>query len=123
MAPKTSSSAGIGGWLKFFAILIGVLTPVYYVLDKNLESFYIFELDHLEDMVKRGIETHGNDTRAIVKHIVDELGGRVGTKSHINNEEEWMFNNAGGAMGGMYIVHASEPQLPCLLSRALVNHI
>jgi C-8 sterol isomerase len=97
----------MGGWLKFLAILLGVLTPVWYLLEQNLERFYIFDLDHLHDVAKRGIEAHGNDTRAIVKHIVDELSGQVSLTSYINRDEEWMFNNAGGAMGAMYIIHAS----------------
>lgn len=106
MAPP-SSSAGIGGLLKFFALLIGVLTPVVYLLERNLESFYIFELDHLEDISKRAIEAHGNDTKAVLDFIVDGLTTKVGT-SYINYDEEWVFNNAGGAMGAMYIIHASE---------------
>ncbi|KAK3308046.1 C-8 sterol isomerase [Chaetomium strumarium] len=110
MAPKSSStpgSSGFSGWLKFFAILLGVMTPVYYLLDQNLERFYIFKLDQLHDVAKRGIETYGNDTRAIVRHIVDELSGQVSLTSYINQDEEWIFNNAGGAMGAMYIIHAS----------------
>jgi hypothetical protein len=107
MAPN-ASSGGIGGWLKFFAVLIGVLAPVVYVLEQNLQSFYIFETDHLHDLAKRGIQAHGNDTRSVVKYIVDELSERPGTLAHINRDEEWIFNNAGGAMGAMYIIHASK---------------
>ncbi|KAM7223424.1 C-8 sterol isomerase [Rhypophila decipiens] len=113
--PKKASSAskkgccgcGITGILKFLAILLGVFMPIYYVLEQNLEKFYIFETDHLHDLAKRGIAAHGNDTRAIVKYIVDELSDRTSTTKHINHDEEWVFNNAGGAMGAMYIIHAS----------------
>jgi C-8 sterol isomerase len=107
MAPKSSSSSGFGGWLKFFAILLGVLTPVWYVLEQRLESFYIFQPAQLHDLSQRAIAAHGDDTRSVVKFIVDELSAQVGTKSHINLDEEWVFNNAGGAMGAMYIIHAS----------------
>ncbi|KAK5656325.1 hypothetical protein OQA88_4705 [Cercophora sp. LCS_1] len=108
--PRTSQAApsgGITGWLKFFAILIGALYPVYYMLEQNLEKFYIFELDHLQDLQTRAIQAHGNDTRSIVKYIMDELSVRPATASHMNHDEEWVFNNAGGAMGAMYILHAS----------------
>lgn len=105
MAQKSSS--GLGGWLKFFAILLGVLTPVWYVLEQRLESFYIFQPAHLQDLSRRAITAHGNDTRSVVRYIVDELSAEVGTMSHINLDEEWVFNNAGGAMGAMYIIHAS----------------
>ncbi|KAH8908694.1 putative C-8 sterol isomerase (Erg-1) [Coniochaeta sp. PMI_546] len=107
MAPNSSSSSGFGGWLKFFAILLGVLTPAWYVLEQRLESFYIFQPAHLHDLSQRAIAAHGNDTRSVVKYIVDELSADVSTKSHVNLDEEWVFNNAGGAMGAMYIIHAS----------------
>lgn len=107
MAPNSSSSSGFGGWLKFFAILLGVLTPAWYVLEQRLESFYIFQPAHLHDLSLRAIAAHGNDTRSVVKYIVDELSADVSTKSHVNLDEEWVFNNAGGAMGAMYIIHAS----------------
>jgi C-8 sterol isomerase len=123
MAPKSASkkqasscSSGIGGWLKFIAILLGVLTPVYYILEQNLERFYIFTPGQLHEVALRGIEAHGNDTRAIVKHIVDELSGQVSLTSYINQNEEWVFNNAGGAMGAMYIIHASTSPFPFLYS-------
>jgi C-8 sterol isomerase len=107
MARDSSSSSGGFSWLKFFAIVIGVFTPLVYLAEQRLESFYIFETDHLHDLAKRGIAAHGNDTRSVVKYIVDELAERPGVKDYINIEEEWVFNNAGGAMGAMYIIHAS----------------
>ncbi|KAK1760831.1 C-8 sterol isomerase [Echria macrotheca] len=115
MAPpsNTASSSpsrtggGIGGWLKILAILIGIFYPISYVLEQNLDKFYVFELDHLKDVSTRAIAAHGNDTRAIVSYIVDELGAKVTTQRYINHDEEWVFNNAGGAMGAMYIIHAS----------------
>lgn len=58
---------------------------------------------------------HGNDTRAMVSFIVSNLtatypqdasAGKV-VVSLNPREDEWVFNNAGGAMGAMYIIHAS----------------
>jgi C-8 sterol isomerase len=106
MAPKKSSS-GMSCWLKTIAILLGVLTPLWYVLEQRLDKFYVFEVGHLRDLQLRSLQAHGNDTRAVVKYIVDELSARTATTSHINHDEEWVFNNAGGAMGAMYIIHAS----------------
>lgn len=123
MAPSSSSRGGIGGWLKFLAVLLGVLTPLYYVLERNLESFYIFKTDHLHDLAKRGIAAHGNDTRAVVKYIVDELGAQASTKSHINHDEEWFFNNAGGAMGAMYIIHASVTEYLIIFGKHCPLHL
>jgi len=88
-------------------VLFIVFAPVVYFLEQRLESFYVFDKDHLHDLAQRGIAAHGNDTRAITKYIVDELADRGATSQYINHDEEWVFNNAGGAMGGMYIIHAS----------------
>ncbi len=111
-ASRCSCAANFGGWLKIFAVLLGVLAPVFYMLEQNLERFYIFKVDHLADVAKRHVETYGNDTRAIVDAIVAELHGEVSLTSYVNRDEEWIFNNAGGAMGAMYIIHASEFTIP-----------
>jgi C-8 sterol isomerase len=117
MGGKTSS--GLGGWLKFVALLLGVLTPVFYLLEQNLESFFIFKTSHLHELSQRAISAHGNDTRAVVKYIVDELSTDASTKSYVNLDEEWMFNNAGGAMGGMYIIHASITEYLIIFGKCL----
>jgi C-8 sterol isomerase len=110
MAAPTSASGGggISRLLKIFAILIGVLTPVVYLADRNLESFYLFNPAQLHDLQKRAIKAHGNDTRALVQFIVDELNDQPGIKPYMNPNEEWFFNNAGGAMGGVRLLHASK---------------
>lgn len=66
-------------------------------------------------MSKRAIGAHGNDTRQVVKMIVDELSEKL-PGGYVNLDEEWIFNNAGGAMGAMYIIHASK-SLCCALGR------
>jgi C-8 sterol isomerase len=114
MAPNTSQSGGLTRFLTIIAILVGALTPVIYMLERNLESFYILKTDHLHDLAKRGIKEHGNNTRAIVSYITSELHGMH--PEHINLDEEYIFNNAGGAMGAMYIIHASQ-------SKPLPKHI
>lgn len=96
--------------LTIVAVLLGVFTPLFYFLEQHLESFYIFKTDELHDLALRGIKAHGNDTGAIVNYIVGELAERhpyhINTHRH-DDPDEWMFNNAGGAMGGMYLIHAS----------------
>lgn len=106
MPQNEPSPPGISRLLAILGLLTALLTSVVYVIDQDLDRFYIFEKDHLHDVAKRGIAQHGNDTRGIVKYIVDELNEKV--PGYVNLDEDWMFNNAGGAMGGMYIIHASE---------------
>ncbi|CAK7566763.1 MAG: C-8 sterol isomerase [Sporothrix epigloea] len=93
--------------MKVIAIVGAVLAALYYLIEKNLNSFYIFDTDHLHGLAKRAIAAHGNDTRAIVNYIKTELSGTANLSSYMANDEEWFFNNAGGAMGGMTILHAS----------------
>jgi C-8 sterol isomerase len=61
----------------------------------------------LHDLSQRAVQAHGNDTRAMVDYIVAELDQKI-PGNHLNKNEEWIFNNAGGAMGAMYIIHASK---------------
>ena len=107
--PARSESADLGTMaraLAIIAILVAALSSCIYMLDRNLESFYIFQLDHLHDLAKRGIAAHGNDTRSIVNYITSELNEMY--PNHVNLKQEWFFNNHGGAMGSMFIIHASQ---------------
>jgi C-8 sterol isomerase len=101
-----SPASPMGRLLGVLGLLTALLASMLYLAEKNLDKFYIFDLDELHDVSKRGLAKHGNDTRAVVKYIVDDLHKTHG--AHVNLHEDWVFNNAGGAMGAMYIIHASE---------------
>ncbi|KAK2606190.1 C-8 sterol isomerase [Conoideocrella luteorostrata] len=104
---EKSSSHGshIRGLLAVLGLLTALLASMLYLAEQNLHNFYIFSLEELKDVSGRALAAHGNDTRAVVKSIVDDLHATHGV--HINVDEDWVFNNAGGAMGAMYILHAS----------------
>ncbi|KAJ7683247.1 ERG2/sigma1 receptor-like protein, partial [Mycena rosella] len=77
-------------------------------LDTIKERWYIFDPSELHELAKAAIVS-SNDTAGIIQHIVTNL-----TLTHPSNQirinadsSEWVFNNAGGAMGAMYIIHAS----------------
>ncbi|KAF2199886.1 C-8 sterol isomerase [Delitschia confertaspora ATCC 74209] len=91
--------------LSIIGIALGFFTAVYYFLDSHLDWFYIFSPAELHELSLKAIEAHGNDTAAVVKYIVEDLSAKQ--PLHVNLDEEWVFNNAGGAMGAMYIIHAS----------------
>ena len=63
---------------------------------------YIFDPDVLIDIARRSL---GQPLERMVDQIVNELADRY--PQHIENHREWVFNNAGGAMGQMLILHAS----------------
>ena len=50
-----------------------------------------------------------DDTASMVQFIIANLTAEYpSTKINLNtNTQEWVFSNAGGAMGAMYIIHAS----------------
>ncbi|KUJ13643.1 C-8 sterol isomerase [Mollisia scopiformis] len=92
--------------LSILAVVVALLSVVYYYLDSHLDWFYILSPPELHDLSLRAIAAHGNDTRSVVTYIADELHGKF-PGGYINLDQEWIFNNAGGAMGAMYIIHAS----------------
>jgi len=87
-------------------VLIALCSVIFYWLDSHLDWFYIFTPAQLHDLSQRAIGAHGNHTKNVVDFIVNELSEKL-PGGYINLDEEWIFNNAGGAMGAMYIIHAS----------------
>jgi len=96
----------------FRAILI--LSGLYFLwayLDTQVERFYIFQPAPLHALVLEALDLYPGQSAAslekVIDHIVTNLTETHGTK-HINvDQKEWFFNNAGGAMGAMYVIHAS----------------
>lgn len=104
--------------------LLPILLSVLFLLchrlyshwNARLDEFYIFNPSHLHSLSQQAIHAHGNDTAEVVRFIVDHLRDDELVGPYINgkvlareegNDGEWFFNNAGGAMGAMYVIHAS----------------
>ncbi|KAF2682104.1 sigma receptor and C-8 sterol isomerase [Lentithecium fluviatile CBS 122367] len=92
-------------FLTSLAVVVAALSAAMYFLENHLEKFYIFSPSELHALSQEAISLHGNDTSSAVSHIVTQLS--KSHPNHVNLAEEWVFNNAGGAMGAMYIIHAS----------------
>ncbi|OCK76018.1 C-8 sterol isomerase [Lepidopterella palustris CBS 459.81] len=91
--------------LTYLGAFVALFSALFYYLDSQLDSFYIFSPQQLHSLAIDAIEAHGNDTASVVSYIAKDLHEKL--PLHINLDEEWVFNNAGGAMGAMYIIHAS----------------
>ncbi|KAF7361741.1 C-8 sterol isomerase [Mycena venus] len=93
-------------------VVIGLLfVTVCWWLDTIKERWYVFNPTELHELAQAAIASASspNDTAGMIRHIVTNL-----TLTHPSNKiklnvdsSEWVFNNAGGAMGAMYIIHAS----------------
>lgn len=79
------------------------------------ERFYVFDPIFLHELSKDAVTTHGNATNLVISHIISNLtqtyttadeAPRVALQTAVT-PENWVFNNAGGAMGAMLIIHAS----------------
>ncbi|TFK43055.1 ERG2/sigma1 receptor-like protein, partial [Crucibulum laeve] len=79
-------------------------------LDTIKDRWYIFDPTSLHELAQAAIASSPpNDTSAMIQHIVKNLTSTYpSTQIRLNPDtSEWVFNNAGGAMGAMYIIHAS----------------
>ncbi|KAJ4410857.1 C-8 sterol isomerase [Didymella pomorum] len=92
-------------FLLILGAILGLLTSAMYMVEPYLEQLYIFTPSELHALQTAALSAHGNDTTAVVNFIVSDIAKNH--PAHINLDEEWIFNNAGGAMGAMYIIHAS----------------
>jgi len=74
------------------------------VIDRLKERFYVFDPNTLHRIANEVIRRNLSTERT-VKQLAIELEKLY--PGHIDIDEEWMFNNAGGAMGAMTLLHCS----------------
>jgi len=88
-------------------LLLALLIPIFYLLDQNVHTQYIFDRYKLQEISQNAIAVHGNNTEPLMRQITADLKAEYGDAIHDWTNEDWFFNNAGGAMGSMVILHAS----------------
>ncbi|KIM42828.1 hypothetical protein M413DRAFT_444479 [Hebeloma cylindrosporum] len=101
------SQSRLTTWVKRIGFL-GILITTLGWLDSIKDRWYIFEPAFLHELAQTAIASSPNDTAGMIKHIVTNLTETYpDNKIRLNTHQDWVFNNAGGAMGAMYIIHAS----------------
>ena len=71
--------------------------------------WYVFNPQYLHELAQSAVAAHPDDINSIIPFIVTNLTAEYPSSVvKLNTDSsEWVFNNAGGAMGAMYIIHAS----------------
>ncbi|KZT24908.1 ERG2 and sigma1 receptor-like protein [Neolentinus lepideus HHB14362 ss-1] len=93
--------------LRLAAVFVFVATCSW--LDTIKHQWYVFDPTTIHELAQAAIAASPNSTQGMIDHIVANLTDTYpSSQIAINTDKsEWVFNNAGGAMGAMYIIHAS----------------
>ncbi|KAI0642708.1 ERG2 and sigma1 receptor-like protein [Trametes meyenii] len=91
------------------ATVISVFYLAYVFLDGIKDRWYVFTPESLHELAQAAVHAHPGDINTMIPYIVSNLTKTYDPSTVALNEDtsEWMLNNAGGAMGAMYIIHAS----------------
>lgn len=114
--------------MRWFSITVAIGVAAYFLsalystwLPKN----YIFDPKTLNQICNEVLSRHNSSaetftTEALLRDVRDALAVHYGDE-YINRyaNEDWVFNNAGGAMGQMIILHASISEYVILFGSAV----
>ncbi|KAH0846120.1 hypothetical protein AYO21_10099 [Fonsecaea monophora] len=125
MVDTRREKASFAWKLSIGLLIVTLLTSLCTWADSVKSRWYIFDPVALQKLVDESLELYPESTAGAVHHIVTSLREQYGPDligedpfphATPNSTEispispyvsQWVFNNAGGAMGSMYIIHAS----------------
>ncbi len=82
------------------AVAVAVLAALIHVTPTH-----VFDPVELQAIAKTAIARHAGNSTGVVTAVIAAVRAKYG--KHMIDSDEWMFNNAGGAMGSMIVLHAS----------------
>ncbi|CAN6603813.1 C-8 sterol isomerase Erg2p [Trichomonascus vanleenenianus] len=89
-------------------IFVALYFALSYVHENILPQFYVFDRTRLQQIGKEVISANpGANSTAILRGVHARLAEEYPGLINDFNEEDWVFNNAGNAMGSMLVLHAS----------------
>lgn len=109
-------------WFAVFTFMIKYVMDMAY--NTWLPTNYIFNSQTLNELCNGVLVNYKGqenvDTDQLLRDVRDALAGHYGDE-YINEyvESNWVFNNAGGAMGQMIILHASVTEYVILFGTAV----
>ncbi|KAE9398282.1 ERG2 and sigma1 receptor-like protein [Gymnopus androsaceus JB14] len=105
MRQKRSS---ITKWVSSLAAVL-LLVATCGWLDTIKDRWYVFDPTSIHQLAQAAIASSPDNPTGMIEHIVANLTATYPSSTIALNTDskEWVFSNAGGAMGAMYIIHAS----------------
>lgn len=105
------------GCLTFIVLIVAALVGFHYYIDNP--AHFVFDQNRLQALAKVGIEKAGPNATAdaVVSAVINEV--HKAYPDYVVNTGEWLFNNAGGAMGSMTVLHASFSEYLIMFGTAL----
>ncbi|KAG1869955.1 ERG2/sigma1 receptor-like protein [Suillus subluteus] len=113
-APEQPSPKPQNNFTKWMTRIVALLLlgATFTWLDGIKDRWYVLEPKFLHELAQEAVLVSPNDPQGMITHILTNLTSTYpqldSPAISLNmNASEWVFSNAGGAMGAMYIIHAS----------------
>lgn len=95
-------------WTKFLTVAVVVFAILEASFQTWLPSSFVFDKNVLQHLVKETLmEVPSGTAMDIMAKLAPKISDAYPGIVNEFNQEDWVYNNAGGAMGTMFILHAS----------------